>query len=53
MGMVSEKLYRKMYQHTLRHFENSWPVIESVSIKKKENRTPGSNLDLEPGPFVS
>ena len=46
MGMVSEKLYRKMYQHTSRHLENSWPVIESVSIKKKENRNPGSNLDL-------
>ena len=24
-----------------------------VDINKKENRKPGSNLDLEPGPFVS
>ena len=23
-----------------------WPVIESVSIRKKENRHPGSNPDL-------
>ena len=30
----------------LRHLENFWPVIESVSIKKKENRNPGSNPDL-------
>ena len=37
----------------LRHLENFWPVIESVSIKKKKNRNPGSNLDLEPGPFIS
>ena len=33
----------------LRHLH----VIERVSINKKENRKPGSNLDLEPGPFVS
>ena len=36
----------------LRHSENFWPVIETVSIKKKENRMPTSNLDLEPEPFV-
>ena len=29
-----------------RSFKNFWPVIESVSIKKKDNRNPGANLDL-------
>ena len=33
--------------------ENCWPVIESFSIKKKENRNAGSNPDLELGPFTS
>ena len=37
----------------LRHLENFWHVIESVPIKKKEKRNPGSNLNLERGPFVS
>ena len=30
-----------------------WPVNESVSIEKKEDRNPESNRDLEPRPFVS
>ena len=31
----------------------NWPVIENVSIKKKENCNPGLNLDLAPRPFIS
>ena len=31
----------------------NWPVLESVSMKKKENLNPGSNQGFEPGPFVS
>ena len=30
----------------LRHLKNFWSVIESVSMKKKQNHNPGSNLDL-------
>ena len=45
--------FRKRSLPFLRHLENFLPVIGSVSIKKKENRKPGSNLNLEPGPFVS
>ena len=45
--------FRKRSLPFLRHLENFWPAIGSVSIKKKENRIPGSNMDLEPGPFVS
>ena len=26
-------------------------IFKSFAIRKKENRNPGSNLDLEPGPF--
>ena len=45
--------FRKRSLPFLRHLENFSPVIGSVSIKTKENRIPGSNLDLEPRPFVS
>ena len=42
----------------LSHLENLWPVIDSVSIKKKtktaaQGRTRTSNPNLEPEPFVS
>ena len=40
----------------LRHSENFWLLQyhEGVSIEKKDwDRNPGSNLDLEPWPFVS
>ena len=38
----------------LGHLENVWALFDllSISIKKKVNRNPGSNPDLEPGPFV-
>ena len=46
--------FRKRLLPFLRLLENFWPVIESVSFKKKENRkAAGSNPDLEPGAFVS
>ena len=45
--------FRKRSLPFLRHFENSRPVIAGVSIKKKTNRNPESNPDLELGPFVS
>ena len=38
--------FRKGSLAFLRHLENFWPFIESVLIKKKENRNPGSNPDL-------
>ena len=44
--------FHKRSLSLLRHLENFWRVIESFSIKKKENRNPGSNLDLVPGPLV-
>ena len=39
----------------LGHLEDVWALFDllSVSIKKKVNRNPGSNPDLEPGSFVS
>ena len=36
----------------VRHLDNVRPVIESVSIKKIEDRNPEWNPDLEPGPFI-
>ena len=36
----------------IRHLDNVRPVIESVSIKKIEDRNPEWNSDLEPGPFI-
>ena len=42
-------LFRKRSLPFLKHLGNLWPVSWSVSIKKKENRDQGSNLDLEPG----
>ena len=32
--------FHKLSLPFLRHLENCWPAIESVSIKKKENRNP-------------
>ena len=35
--------FQKQSPPLLRHLENFWPVVESVSTEKKENRNPGSN----------
>ena len=48
--------FRERLLPFLSHLENLWPVIDSVSIKKKkrtaaQGRTQTS--DLEPEPFVS
>ena len=45
--------FRKRSLPFSRHLENSWPVIESVPIKKKENRNPESNPDPCASPNLS
>ena len=42
--------FRKRSLPFLRHLENFGPVIESISMKKKQNRNPGSNQALNPYP---
>ena len=44
--------FRKLSMPFVRHLDNVRPVIESVSIKKIEDRNPEWNPDLEPGPFI-
>ena len=44
--------FRKRSMPFVRHLDNVRPVIESVSIKKIEDRNPEWNPDLEPGPFI-